>query len=97
MSAAKACRAPDVDSQCVFTMQLDDRPLEEPLLAYILREVLQALLYLHGEHRVHRDIKAANVLLSADGAVKISDFGVSGQLTGISLPTSLQSQLVGHR
>ncbi|EIE22150.1 Pkinase-domain-containing protein [Coccomyxa subellipsoidea C-169] len=61
---------------------LDERPLEEPEIAHVLRQVLRALVYLHGEHRVHRDIKAANVLLSAEGAVKISDFGVSGQLTG---------------
>ncbi|CAL8467308.1 g6845 [Coccomyxa elongata] len=61
---------------------LDERPLGEPEIAHILRQVLKALVYLHTEHRVHRDIKAANVLLSAEGAVKISDFGVSGQLTG---------------
>lgn len=65
-----------------FALQLDEHPLGEPEIAHILRQVLKALVYLHGEHRVHRDIKAANVLLSAEGAVKISDFGVSGQLTG---------------
>jgi serine/threonine protein kinase len=63
-------------------MQLDEEALEEPAIAYIVKQVLAALVYLHGEHRVHRDIKAANVLLSSEGAVKISDFGVSGQLTG---------------
>ncbi len=63
-------------------MQLDDGPLEEQEIAFILQQVLRALVYVHAQHRVHRDIKAANVLLSVAGAVKVSDFGVSGQMTG---------------
>lgn len=57
-------------------------PLPEPCIAYVMRQVLQALAYLHAEHRIHRDVKAANILLGEDGAVKVSDFGVSAQLSG---------------
>lgn len=56
--------------------------MQEDTIAYILCETIKALQYLHSEHRIHRDMKAANILLSAQGDVKISDFGVSGQLTG---------------
>lgn len=33
-------------------------PLEEPFVAFIMRELLTALQYLHGERKIHRDVKA---------------------------------------
>ena len=54
--------------------------LNEPEIAYILSEVHNALAYLHGHHRIHRDVKGTNILLTQEGDVKLVDYGVSCEI-----------------
>ena len=53
-------------------------PLEETLR--IAGEILEGLAVLHGLGIVHRDVKPGNVLLDAEGAVKLADFGLARRL-----------------
>eukprot|EP00397_Hematodinium_sp_SG-2012_P031786 GEMP01033782.1.p1 GENE.GEMP01033782.1~~GEMP01033782.1.p1 ORF type:complete len:478 (+),score=92.56 GEMP01033782.1:328-1761(+) len=55
--------------------------LSEDRLAPVAMQVLSGLHYLHVEkHLIHRDVKPSNLLLDDSGLVKITDFGVSGEL-----------------
>ena len=70
-----------MDGGSLLDIVKDKGPLVEAHLGSVARQVLHGLVYLHEEKRiVHRDLKPSNLLVNAAGEVKISDFGVSGQL-----------------
>ncbi|MEQ2206344.1 serine threonine kinase 10 [Xenoophorus captivus] len=67
-----------ISSPFVFLSELD-RGLTEPQIRVVCRQMLDALNYLHHIKIIHRDLKAGNVLLTADGDIKLADFGVSAK------------------
>ncbi|XP_067466411.1 STE20-like serine/threonine-protein kinase isoform X1 [Thunnus thynnus] len=58
-----------------------ERPLTEPQIRVVCKQTLDALIYLHENKVIHRDLKAGNILLSLEGDVKLADFGVSAKNT----------------
>lgn len=58
---------------------------DEKYISLVVREVLLALLAVHKLGVIHRDIKAANILITNEGNVQLCDFGVAAQLTSNSI------------
>ncbi|KAM0792997.1 hypothetical protein ACM66B_000492 [Microbotryomycetes sp. NB124-2] len=57
--------------------------LPEALVASYVVKILESLDYLHSQGVVHCDLKAANILTTKNGNIKLSDFGVSLNLNAI--------------
>ncbi|VDP17672.1 unnamed protein product, partial [Heligmosomoides polygyrus] len=62
-------------------MRLRRKTLTEREMSAVLRDTIEGLRYLHDLKKIHRDIKAGNILLNTEGQAKLADFGVAGQLT----------------
>lgn len=62
-------------------MKLRGKTLNENEISIILQYTLKGLEYLHLKRKIHRDIKAGNILLTKNGNAKLADFGVASQLS----------------
>ena len=63
----------------------------------LFRQVCAAVQYAHQNLVVHRDIKPSNILVGADGAPRLLDFGIAKLLEGAGLPAAIEATVTGQR
>lgn len=73
----------------------DRKPLSVLEKVRIMHEVAQGLSHAHENGVIHRDVKPANMMLLADGGVKIMDFGIARFTRGTSLRRTQQGIQLG--
>ncbi|KGK40052.1 hypothetical protein JL09_g788 [Pichia kudriavzevii] len=71
------------EGSCADLLKFNRNGVEECVLSYIMKNTLQGLKYLHEMDIIHRDVKAANILITNKREIKLADFGVSGQMDGM--------------
>ncbi|OJF11156.1 serine/threonine-protein kinase [Couchioplanes caeruleus] len=83
---------PDLDGATVIAMELAERSTAAALAdadgrgladaPRLIEEICAGLAHLHASGWVHGDLKPSNILLMADGSVRLADFGLSAELNG---------------
>ena len=56
---------------------IDNKKLNNVDIVFTIYQIVEGMKYVHHRKIIHRDIKPSNILISSDGTIKISDFGIS--------------------
>lgn len=64
----------------ILSFKFKDGIQKENIISAILKKILHGLVYFHTHQKIHRDIKAGNILIDKEGNVKLGDFGIAASM-----------------
>lgn len=82
-----------VDGGTLADRLRDEAPMPWRRAFAVAIDVGRGLQAAHDRGLVHRDVKPANVLLSADGTVKVADFGIAGAMAASTQTTTVRGSI----
>lgn len=74
--------SPYMSSDLVGLLENPKIKLNLPEIKCLMIQLLKGIQYIHENHYLHRDIKAANILIDSNGVLKIADFGLARNYHG---------------
>ncbi len=77
-----------VDGGTVKQLLRSDGPLQWPAVVEVGRQLCSALQFAHNHGVIHRDLKPGNLFLTADGVVKLGDFGIARDMENPDITSS---------
>jgi tRNA A-37 threonylcarbamoyl transferase component Bud32 len=82
-----------VDGRPLSELLAEGRQLDPEIARELVEQAATALAEAHAAGLVHRDVKPGNLMITTDGTVKITDFGIARAADGLSLTET--GQIVG--
>lgn len=89
-TSTEFCLVTELAPGQLYEILEDDKKLPESEIKNIARQLVSGLFYLHSNNIIHRDIKPQNVLISANGIIKICDFGFARAIESKAMITSIK-------
>jgi serine/threonine-protein kinase len=84
-----------VDGATLGELMRDERVLPEPVAVDYAIQIASGLAYAHRQGLLHRDVKPANILVTKDDVVKISDFGIARAVSEHTLGVTQPGMVMG--
>lgn len=84
-----------VDGSTLGDLLRDDRELPEPVAIDYAIQIASGLAYAHRQGLLHRDVKPANILVTSDDVVKLSDFGIARAVSEHTLGVTQPGMVMG--